>query len=226
MKKGRGVIKQLTFQFEVPATDFRKDAYRKLLSNKKIKNFILREYKRDNNKNVFNGYITSQKPVLITTFKMWLNCTDNQIWPVYPSPEFLSGQKDNPNIVYFKYNGIERPNINDEYIVEPFDFDDVEIEEEEDEWDELLKSDDDDIDENGKRISYREKTIKYADELNKIGIINMDPFDIEHYVQYCHRRGWNVNKCINWIWGAYAVKIRGDPTRFEINDYNDNSFMI
>ena len=227
MKKGRIAINQLTYQFEVPATDFRKDAYRKLLGNKKIKNFILREYKRSNDKNVFNGYITSQRPVLITTFKMWLNCTDNQLWPVYPSPEFLSAQRDNPKIVYFKYNGIERPNINDEYIVEPYDFEDVEVEEEsiDSEWDELLKSDDDDIDENGRRISYREKTIQYAKELNQITVKNMDPYDIEHYVQYCHRRNWNVNRWINWIWGAYAVHIRGDPTRFELNDYNDRRFM-
>ena len=104
MKKGRVAINQLTYQFEVPATDFRKEAYRKLLSNKKVKNFILREFKRENNRNVYNGYITSQRPVLITTFKMWVNCADNQIWPVYPSPEFLESQRNNPNIVYFKYN--------------------------------------------------------------------------------------------------------------------------
>lgn len=228
MKRGRVNINQLTYQFEVPATDFRKEAYRKLLSNKKVKNFILREYKRDNNKNVYNGYITSQRPVLITTFKMWLNCTDSQLWAVYPTPEFLLNQRNNPNIVYFKFNGIERPNINDEYIVEPYDFEDVEVEEEsiDSEWDEVLKSDDDDVDENGKRISYKELTIRYATELNKINAINMDPYDIEHYVQYCHRRMWDVQKWINWIWGAYAVLIRGDPTRFEVNDYNDRSFMV
>lgn len=224
MKSGRRVLRQLTYQFEVPATDFRKDKYHKLLANKKVKNFILRLYKRKDSE-VFNGYITSLNPVLITTFKIWLDCTDRQLWPAYPTNSFLTSQKDNPNIVFYKFNGVEEPTCNDEYIVEPIDFEDIEVDEEEtnsdEDWNDIIGSD---VDEGGKHVSYREETIRMAKALKEKEVVVMENDDIEHYVQYCHRRNWDVNKWINWIWGAYAVHIRGNPTRYEIRDYKNNDF--
>ena len=58
-------------------------------------------------------------------------------------------------------------------------------------------------------------------KLVRIGyLINIEEDDIEHYVAFCHRKKYNVNDWENFIWGAYAVKIRGDPMPFEIRDYN------
>ena len=224
MKRGRGVLKQLTYQFEVTATDFKYDRYKKLLANKKVRNFIVREFKRQNT-TIYNGWITSMRPVLITTFKSWLDCTDNQLWPAYVSKQFLESQKDNPNTLLYKLNGIEEVPSVDEYIVEPIDYVDVQVEKDSDEeWQELLE---DDIDTNGEQISYKEKTKQYMRELRDKNIIrHMDDDDIEHYVQYCHRKRWDVLKFTNWIWAAYAVKIRGDPTRFELRDYNDDFMSL
>lgn len=220
MKKGRGVQDHLTYQFEVPATEFRKESYIKLLKNKKVKNFIMREFKREKG-NVFNGYITSQRPVLISTFKMWLDCTNNQLWPVYPTNTFLSNQRYNTNIVFFKFNGVEEPTVNDEYIVEPIDFEDVSIEEEEDSF-ELSLSDD----EPPRKWSYKQETIKRIKALNQKRIFNMMPYDQDHYVQYCHRKNFDVEKWIDWVWAMYNVHVEGmKPTREE-QDIIDNVYFL
>ena len=221
MKRGQGVVKQLTYQFEVPSTDLRKDRYNKLLSNKKIRNFILREWKRGDNKFVLNGYITSYKPVLITTFKNWLDCTDNQLWPMYVSKEFLQSLENNDKTIMFKFNGIDQTPITN-YTVEPIDYEDVPVDQSDssnDSWEELVEEND--IGPDGKVVKYTDITKDYMRKLIQKGyLINISEDDIEHYVSFCHRKKYNVNDWENFIWGAYAVIIRGDPMPFEIRDYN------
>ena len=185
----------------------------------------MREFKREKG-NVFNGYITSQKPVLISTFKMWLDCTNNQLWPVFPTNTFLSNQRYNRNIVFFKFNGVEEPTVNDEYIVEPIDFEDVPVEEEGSDSFEFSISDDEDMPHiNPYNKAETKRRIK---ELNRKGILNMMPIDQEYYVQYCHRRNYDVQKWVEWIWVAYDVNVarRRFTSRSEIKAYENPDFDL
>lgn len=207
MKRGLGVLKQLTYQFEVPYTEFRLEKYEKHLNNKKIRNFIVRKFERVKG-DVLNGWITSQRPVLQSTFQNWLDCSSNQLWPAFPSSRYLQQQKDSPYKVFFKYNGIAEPE-RAYYDVEPVDYIDVPVTESDSDWD-VIGSD---VGEGGKRIDYNQLTKEYLHALIDANIMNFPEWEVDNWRDYCKRRNFNARKFEDYIWAAYMVFINKNPSK-------------
>ena len=140
---------------------------------------------------------------------------------MYVSKEFLKSLENNDKTIMFKFNGIDQTPVSN-YIVEPIDFEDIPVDQTDsanDSWEELVEEND--IGPDGQIVKYSDMTRDYMRKLvQKRILINISEDDILHYVSFCHRKKYNVNDWENFIWGAYAVHIRGDPMPYELRDYN------
>lgn len=230
MKRGRRTMHQQTYQFEVTATDFRYDRYKKHLSNPKIRNFVIWETSGKNGKN-YGGYITPMRPVLITTVKNWLDCTENQLWPVYTTKYMWERVKRNHNTLIYKFNGVEELPTNQEYRTDWEELDwfvdkdpvqvahsDAVVEEEDYEELDAIGTD---IDEGGAIIDYKQETINRSKKLREMGLMSGDDDDLEHYIASCHRKHWDVESYKDWVWTTYDLFVLGLKSKHNKEVYHN-----
>lgn len=214
MKTGKRSSWPSTYYFNIPYLgDTTLDRLKKLESNKKIRNLVAM-LKQDR----CYGWITSQKKVLGNCFQMWLDCRLKDLVPNYnTSEEFLRRKCEEPNCLVGKVTGTpvksnleweavtadmidqtwdEKEEVPDFGIDEPWmkrkgnvpfvPGSDNESEDEGDDIDGLVIK------------GFMGHTKKKLRELKEAGKIKLSPYEIDHYVAYCHDHKYDV-----FLWKGY-----------------------